>query len=123
MGSDVKDKIDFELIGRDLYVNSKKVQKAWKNDYGWYWLGIERISDYSPKAENDSPLGGDEYWYGLDVFHDVLDLFKTKTGFIYNWMEISESLMKSCYPDVREIKPYNIPLNALRKYEPTKRHK
>ena len=61
---------NFESKGDDLFINGKKVIKAWESFTGWYWFGVER----SEKRIAGSETGGsiingqevdDVIWFGL----------------------------------------------------------
>jgi hypothetical protein len=33
----------FKVKGKDLYINDKKVIRAWESFSGWYWFAVEEV--------------------------------------------------------------------------------
>jgi len=46
----------FESKGEELFIDGKKVLKAWESFSGWYWFATEKIED----DYNGAPL-----WFGF----------------------------------------------------------
>ena len=56
--------VKFEEKDGEVYIDGKKVLKAWESFSGWYWFGTERA------YIQDSEIGGrvyrgDQIWFGL----------------------------------------------------------
>ena len=86
----------FETKNSKLYINGKKVLKAWESDTGWYWFAVEKV------RTECSMLNGKEYpndtiWFGF------------VQGFEEEWGEFSQAELESLYPRIWEIPKRNIP--------------
>jgi len=60
----------FQEKGDGLYIDGKKVLKAWESYTGWYWFATEKVEARKPGIEGGgSMIGGreveDVIWYGL----------------------------------------------------------
>lgn len=54
----------FKSSGDDLFIDGKKVLKAWESFSGWYWFGVEKA--YTQDSWLDGGVvEGDQIWYGF----------------------------------------------------------
>ena len=86
----------FKAQGPDLYIDGKKVLKAWESFSGWYWFATEKIQ------EQESDLGNgigvpDVIWFGL------------VQGFEEEWGDFSEAEIKSLGNRAWPIKRCDLP--------------
>jgi hypothetical protein len=83
-------KTKFEEKDGRLYINGKKVIRAWESFSGWYWFAVEKV------REQESLIDGkavkDTIYYGL------------VQGLYEEWGYFSEAELKKQYPAVWEIR-------------------
>jgi hypothetical protein len=53
----------FTTDGKDLFIDGKKVIKAWESFTGWFWFAIEKA--YEQESLIDGEGVDDTIWYGL----------------------------------------------------------
>ena len=53
-------KNNFEMKGKDLYIDGKKVLKAWESFSGWYWFATEKEDTGTTEFKKN-----DTIWFGL----------------------------------------------------------
>lgn len=52
----------FESDGKHLYIDGKKVLRAWESLYGWYWFAVEKAGEQISEI-NGKPVK-DTIWFG-----------------------------------------------------------
>jgi len=55
----------FESKGEELYIDSKKVIKAWESFSGWYWFATEKAGTQDSYLSDGKILHNDTIWFGL----------------------------------------------------------
>jgi|26BtaG_2_1085354.scaffolds.fasta_scaffold02038_6 hypothetical protein len=57
----------FEAKGDDLFIDGKKVLKAWESYTGWYWFGVERVrtQDSIIRFDPEVVIKDDQIWFGF----------------------------------------------------------
>lgn len=92
----------FKTIGNELYIDEKKVLRAWESCCGWYWFATEKIrnqlSDLGKKK-----LVEDTIWYGY------------VQGFDEEWGYFSQAEIESLKPKSWEIPKKNFPYAGRRR--------
>jgi len=92
----------FETKGKDLYIDGKKVLRAWESFSGWYWFAVEKdreqLSDFG-----DGKGVPDTIWYGL------------VQGFDEEWGYFSQAEIERLRPKTWEIPEKNLPYSGKRK--------
>ena len=78
----------FEARGADLYINGRKVLRAWESFTGWYWFGVEEVE---PKL-----------WFGF------------VQGLEEEWGYFDEKELESLAPKVWEIKKVDLVYSGRR---------
>ena len=58
-------KNEFKHDGKDLFINGKKVLKAWESFSGWYWFATEKIQNQDSDMGNGTVIKNDTIWFGL----------------------------------------------------------
>jgi hypothetical protein len=95
----------FEEKNGDLFINGKKVIKAWESFQGWYWFATEKIQ------EQESVINGkdvkDTIWFGL------------VQGFEEEWGNFSQAEIESLGRMAWEIPKKNLSYSGRRKVEAT----
>ena len=91
----------FESKGADLYIEGKKVLRAWESFSGWYWFGTEK------SGQQDSVIDGKVYkndtiWFGL------------VQGLEDEWGYFSQAEIESLKPRTWEIKKVDLPYSGRR---------
>ena len=56
--------VQFKSEGDDLFINGKKVIKAWESFSGWYWFATEKAHTQD-SIINDRVVENDQIWHGL----------------------------------------------------------
>ena len=69
---------EFEAKGGELYINGRKVLRAWESFTGWYWFGVEEVEPF--------------VWFGF------------VQGLEEEWGDFDERELNSLAPQVWEIK-------------------
>jgi hypothetical protein len=88
-------KAKFEEKDDGLYIDGKKVLRAWESFSGWYWFATEKI------GTQDSDIGGKVYkndtiWFGF------------VQGFEEEWGSFSQAEIESLAPKTWEIPQKNL---------------
>jgi hypothetical protein len=66
----------FEARGEDLYINDRKVLKAWESFSGWYWFAVEKVEERvvgvggGGSIMADGREVSDTIWFGLVQGHE-----------------------------------------------------
>ena len=93
----------FEDKNGNLFINRKKVLKAWESFQGWYWFAVEQV------RKQESIINGkavkDTIWFGL------------VQGFEEEWGDFSQAEIESLGPKVWEIPKKNLPYSGRRRAE------
>jgi hypothetical protein len=80
----------FEAKNRALFINGRKVLRAWESYTGWYWFAVEKVE------ERLSLIGSkpvkDTIWFGL------------VQGLENEWGDFSQAELESLRPKVWEIR-------------------
>jgi hypothetical protein len=92
---------NFEAKGEELYVDGKKVLRAWESFTGWYWFATEEA------YKQDSVIDGrvhknDIIWFGL------------VQGFEEEWGYFSLAEIESLRPKTWEINKWDLPYAGRR---------
>ena len=93
--------VKFETDGKDLYIDGKKVLRAWESFNGWYWFAVEKA------GEQESLIGGrrkkDTIWFGY------------VQGFEDEWGYFSQAEIESMKPKIWEIRKSDLPYAGRRR--------
>ena len=93
----------FEDKNSELFINGKKVLKAWESFQGWYWFAVEKVQ------EQESLINGkavkDTIWFGL------------VQGFEEEWGDFSQAEIERLGRMAWEIPKKNLPYSGRRKVE------
>lgn len=84
----------FENRNEDLYIDGKKVLKAWESYSGWYWFAIEKVQRQDSEI-NGKTYKSDTIWHGL------------VQGFEEEWGDFSQAEIESLKPKTWEIPKKN----------------
>jgi len=87
-------KTKFEHDGKDLFINNKKVLKAWESFSGWYWFAVEKVQ-VQDSIIDEKVYEGDQIWFGL------------VQGLEEEWGDFSEGEINSLKPKTWEIPKSN----------------
>jgi len=92
----------FETKGSDLYIDGKKVLRAWESFSGWYWFGVKK------DRTQDSLIGerickDDTIWFGL------------VQGLEEEWGYFSQAEIESLKPKTWEIQKRDLPYSGRRR--------
>jgi hypothetical protein len=93
--------VEFEVRGKELFIDGSKVIRAWESFSGWYWFAFEEV------GKQDSVINGrvvkdDTIYYGL------------VQGFEEEFGDFSLAELESLKPKVWEIPKQNIPFSGRR---------
>ncbi len=55
----------FESRGQDLYIDGKKVVKAWESFSGWFWFATEKARTQNSILADGTVGRNDTIWFGL----------------------------------------------------------
>ena len=91
----------FEEREGKLYINGKKVIRAWESFSGWYWFAVEKVREQTSIINGKAAK--DTIWYGF------------VQGFEDEWRDFSEAELNSVRPSIWEIPPKNIPFSGRRR--------
>ena len=91
----------FEAKNGELYIDGKKVIRAWESFSGWYWFAVEKA------GKQHSIIDGkiypdDTIWFGL------------VQGHVEEWGYFSQAELESLKPRVWEIPKKNLPFSGRR---------
>lgn len=92
----------FEAKGADLYIDGRKVLRAWESFSGWYWFGIEKARQQDSVIDRMT-YKNDTIWYGL------------VQGFEEEWGYFSQAEIESLRPKTWEIPKMNLPYSGRRR--------
>jgi len=53
----------FETDGKDLYIDGRKVLRAWESWNGWYWFAVEKVREQTSDFGDGRPVR-DTIWFG-----------------------------------------------------------
>ena len=93
--------VEFTTTNGDLFINGKKVLKAWESFSGWYWFATEKIQ------VQDSVIDGKVYendviWFGL------------VQGLEEEWGDFSQTEIELLSPKTWRIKDIDLPYAVRR---------
>ena len=54
----------FETDGKNLYIDGKKVLRAWESWNGWYWFAMEKVGEQMSDLGDGRPVK-DTIYFGL----------------------------------------------------------
>ena len=91
----------FETKGKDLYIDDKKVLRAWESFTGWYWFGTEKA------YKQDSLIEG-------QVYKDDTIWFGYVQGLEDEWGYFSQAEIERLRPKTWEIKKQDLPYSGRR---------
>ena len=55
----------FETQNGDLYIDGKKIIKAWESFTGWSWFGVNVLYTQDSDLGNGKVIKDDKIWYGF----------------------------------------------------------
>ena len=93
----------FKAKGDDLYIDGKKVLRAWESWNGWYWFATEKTGEQISVMANGDSIP-DTIWFGY------------VQGFEEEWGYFSQAEIESLRPKVWEIKKKDLSYSGKRKY-------
>lgn len=94
--------VEFEAKGKDLYIDGKKVLKAFESFTGWYWFATEE------SYKQDSVIEG-------KVYPNDTIYFGLVQGFEEEWGYFSQAEIESLKPRTWEIKKADLPYSGRRR--------
>ena len=86
-----------------LYIDGKKVLRAWESWTGWYWFATEKAGEQMSVLANGDSIP-DTIWFGY------------VQGFEEEWGYFSQAEIESLNLKVWEIKKGDLPYSGKRKY-------
>ena len=92
----------FGSIGKDLYIDGKKVLCGWESFSGWYWFATEKA------YKQDSLING-------QVYKDDTIWFGYVQGFEEEWGYFSQAEIESLKPKTWEIPKKNLVYSGRRR--------
>lgn len=92
---------EFKADGKDLYINGKRVIKAWESFSGWYWFATEKGEDQISDFGDGIPVK-DTIYYGF------------VQGFDEEWGYFSQAEIESAKPLTWRIKECDLPYAGRR---------
>ena len=99
--------VKLETRGEDLFIDGKRVLKAWESFSGWYWFGTEKSEERKIGSE-----GGGSMIDGREV-EDVI-WFGLVQGFEEEWGYFSEAEIRSLGNRAWPIKKVDLPYSGRR---------
>jgi hypothetical protein len=102
VGFEVRNVPKFEAKGDDLYIEGKKVLRAWESFNGWYWFGVEKVREQLSDFGEGRGIP-DSIWYGL------------VQGFEDEWGYFSQAEIESLKPKTWEISKKDLPYSGRRR--------
>jgi len=93
----------FSTKGEDLYIDGKKVLRAWESWSGWYWFATEKAGEQLSDL-GDGKGTRDTIWFGL------------VQGLEEEWGDFSQAEIESLKPKTWEIPKKNLPYSGRRRY-------
>lgn len=92
----------FETDGKNLYIDGKKVLKAYESFSGWYWFATEKVREQMSDL-GDGKATKDTIWYGY------------VQGLEDEWGDFSQAEIESLRAKTWEIKKQDLPYAGRRK--------
>ena len=93
--------VKFTTKNEDLFINGKKVLRAWESFSGWYWFATEKAWKQD-SIINDQVYENDTIWYGL------------VQGLEEEWGNFSQAEIESLHPKTWKIPKDNLPYSGRR---------
>jgi len=94
--------MEFKEKGKNLFINGRKVIRAWESFSGWYWFAFEEVR--KQESVIDGPVvKNDTIYFGL------------VQGFEEEFGEFSLAELESLKPRLWEIPKQNIPYSGRRR--------
>ena len=93
----------FEAKGKELYIDGKKVLRAWESWNGWYWFATEKVGEQLSDL-GDGKGTPDTIWFGY------------VQGFEEEWDYFSQAEIESLRPKTWEIPKKNLPYSGRKRY-------
>lgn len=91
----------FTTKGENLFIDGKKVLKAWESFSGWYWFATEK--SHTQDSQIDGKIyEGDQIWFGF------------VQGFEEEWGSFSQAELESLKGKIWEIPKKNLPWSGRR---------
>lgn len=92
----------FEEKNGELYIDGKKVIRAWESAFGWYWFAVEFVQKQD-SIINDRVYPNDTIWFGL------------VQGLVEEWGDFSQKELELLSPyQAWEIPKKNLPYSGRR---------
>jgi hypothetical protein len=91
----------FESKGDDLYIDGKKVIKAWESFTGWFWFATEK-SHTQDSVIDGKVHEGDQIWFGF------------VQGFEEEWGNFSQAEIEGLAPKTWPIPKANLHFSGRR---------
>jgi len=100
----------FTTADGDLFIDGKKVLKAWESFSGWYWFGVEIAETRAPGKDGGGSMLNDRevpdmIWFGL------------VQGFDEEWGYFSQAEIERAQPMTWRIKRQDLPFAGRRAKE------
>jgi len=92
---------EFETRKGKLFIDGKRVLKAWESCSGWYWFATEKCGRQDTVI-NGKVFRNDQIWFGF------------VQGFEEEWGCFSQAELESMSPLVWEIPEKNLPFSGRR---------
>jgi len=93
----------FKAKGDDLYIDGKKVLRAWESWNGWYWFATEKTGEQISVMANGDSIP-DTIWFGY------------VQGFEDEWGYFSQAEIERLKPKTWEIPKKNLPYSGRRRH-------
>ena len=93
--------VKFDTDGKSLYIDSKRVLRAWESFTGWYWFATEKSGEQMSDLGDGKPVK-DTIYFGL------------VQGFEEEWGYFSQAEIESLKPNTWEIKKCDMPYAGRR---------
>ncbi|MEE9355186.1 MAG: hypothetical protein V3U75_06320 [Methylococcaceae bacterium] len=91
----------FTTKGENLFIDGKKVLKAWESFSGWYWFATEKSRTQDSQIDGKI-YEGDQIWFGF------------VQGFEEEWGSFSQAELESLKGKIWEIPKKNLPWSGRR---------
>jgi len=108
----------FETDGKNLYIDGKKVLRAWESWNGWYWFATEKIGEQMSIFDDGEPVKDTIYFGLFDDGEPVKDTiyFGLVQGFEEEWGYSSQAEIERLRPKTWEIARKDLVYAGRRKY-------